>query len=85
MRYYEFLIGSHKIEFFNSFYLKEKVLINGKIKSEKFSVNGTEHFLKINSTEILLQSKRNFFKNPKFKVNLFVNRKLIESKRLTRT
>ncbi len=82
---YEFIFESNKIEFFKTYIFKEFVSVNGETVSEKITIKGTEHFLKINSTEILLQTKRRFLLNRKFKINLFVNRKLIESKTLVST
>ena len=83
-KYYEFIFERNKIEFLKTNFFKEIVLVNGKMVSEKFSVRGTEHFIKINSTEILLQTRSSFLTNRRFRLNLFVNRNLVESKTLQR-
>jgi len=82
MKYYEYNIESNKIEFFNSFFGKETILVNGKKTSEKYSITGTYHFFKINSIEILLKTDYKLFKDRKVELNLFQNRQLIDYKKI---
>ena len=82
MKYYEYNIESNKIEFFNSYFGKETILVNGKKTSEKFSITGTYHFFKIDSVEILLKTDYKLFKDRKIELNLFQNRQLIDYKKV---
>jgi hypothetical protein len=80
MKNYQFNFGTDKIEFATFYFLKETVSVNGNMVSQKFTFKGTEHILKINSTEIVLQTTQKSFKNRSLQLKLFINRKLIESK-----
>ena len=80
MKYYEYNIESDKIEFFNSYFGKETVLVNGKKTSEKFSITGTEHKFKINSTEFEITTEYKLFDDYKFNLHLEQNGKLIDVK-----
>ncbi|MDA9069641.1 hypothetical protein N9K07_02695 [Arenitalea sp.] len=73
---------SNKIEFFNSFFGKETILVNGKKTSEKYSITGTYHFFKINSINILLKTDYKLFKDRKIELNLFQNRQLVDYKNI---
>ena len=80
MKYYEFNIESDKIEFFNSYFGIETVMINGKKVSEKFSLTGTEHKFKINSTDFSIITEYKLFDDHKFNLHLEKNEKLIDLK-----
>ena len=80
MKYYEYNIESDKIEFFNSYFGKETVMVNGKKESEKFSITGTEHEFKINSTEFTIITEYKLFDDHKFNLHLEKNGKLIDLK-----
>lgn len=82
MKYYEYNIESNKIEFHNSFFGKETILVNGKKTSEKYSITGTYHFFKINSVEILIKTDYKLFKDREIELNLFQNRQLADYKRI---
>ena len=82
MKYYEYNMESNKIEFFNSFFGKETILVNGKKTSEKYSITGTYHFFKINSINILLKTDYKLFKDRKIELNLFQNRQLVDYKNI---
>jgi len=82
MKYYEYNMESNKIEFFNSFFGKETILVNGKKTSEKYSITGTYHFFKINSIAILLKTDYKLFKDRKIELNLFQNRQLVDYKNI---
>jgi len=82
MKYYEYNMESNKIEFFNSFFGKETILVNGKKTSEKYSITGTYHFFKINSIDILLKTDYKLFKDRKIELNLFQNRQLVDYKNI---
>ena len=78
MKFYEYNIESDKIEFFNSYFGIETVIVNGKKKSEKFSITGTEHKFKINSTEFVMITEYKLFDDNKFNLHLEKNGKLID-------
>ena len=82
MKYYEYNMESNKIEFFNSFFGKETILVNRKKTSEKYSITGTYHFFKINSINILLKTDYKLFKDRKIELNLFQNRQLVDYKNI---
>jgi len=82
MKYYEYNMESNKIEFFNSFFGKETILVNGKKTSEKYSITGTYHFFKINSINILLKTDYKLFKDRKIELNLFQNRQHVDYKNI---
>lgn len=76
MKYAEFNIENHKIEFLNSVFGIEKVLLNGKTVSEKFSFSGIKHKLNLNSENFILKSKYKQF--DKMEIELVKNGKTIE-------
>jgi hypothetical protein len=78
MKYYEFNINLNKIEFFNSIYGLERVLVNGEPVSKKFSLLGTEHKIKIHTEDWELQSKYELFATKNLELYLKKNGKLIE-------
>mgnify|MGYP003625120135 CR=1 FL=1 len=80
MKYYEYNIESNKIEFFNSYFGKETILVNGKKTSEKFSITGAEHKFKINLTEFQITTEYKLFDDHKFNLHLEKDGKLIDLK-----
>ena len=78
MKYYEYNIESDKIEFYNSYLGIEKILLNEKKVSEKFSITGTEHKFKINSSEFVITTEYKLFDDYKFNLHLEKNGKLID-------
>ncbi|NQU53635.1 MAG: hypothetical protein HQ522_13960 [Bacteroidetes bacterium] len=80
MKYYEYNIGSDKIEFFNSYFGKETILVNGKKTSAKFSITGAEHKFKINSTEFEIITEYKLFDDHKFNLYLKKDGELIDLK-----
>jgi hypothetical protein len=57
MKYAEFNVDSDKIEFLNSFFGIESVLLNGKRISKKFSFSGITHEIKLHARDLILESK----------------------------
>ena len=47
MKYAEYTIENNKVEFFNTVFGKERVLLNGNVISEKHSFSGTDHYFRI--------------------------------------
>lgn len=56
MKYAEFTIDSNKIEYFNSVFGNETVLVSGQEVSNGFSVRGCTHRFKIGSDSFSLKS-----------------------------
>ena len=75
MKYYEFNINLNKIEFFNSIYGLERVVVNGEPVSKKFSLLGTEHKIKIQTEDWELQSKYELFATKNLELYLKKNGK----------
>ena len=78
MKYAEFNIDSNKIEFLNSAFGIETVLLNGKKISKKFSFSGIKHKIRLNSKDLTLESKYKQFNNREIELKLKENEKLIE-------
>jgi len=56
MKYADFKINENTIEFHNSLFGNEKVLVDGKVVSEKFSIFGTKHKFELNKKEYQIKS-----------------------------
>ncbi|MFT6842633.1 MAG: hypothetical protein ACJASR_001402 [Psychroserpens sp.] len=80
MKYAEFNINSNKIEFLNSVFGIESVLLNGKIISKKFSFSGIKHKINLNSDDLTLESKYEQFNKREIKLELRKNGELVEKK-----
>lgn len=80
MKYAEFNIESNKIEFLNSAFGVESVLLNGKTISKKFSFSGIKHKINLNSNNLTLESKYKQFGKSEIKLELKNNNKLLEEK-----
>jgi len=78
MKYAEFNIENHKIEFLNSVFGIESVLLNGKTVSKKFSFSGIKHKLNLNSENFILKSKYKQFDKREIELELVKNGKTIE-------
>ena len=79
MKYAEFNIDSNKIEFLNSLFGIESVLLNGKIISKKFSFSGIKHKIILNSNDLTLESKYRQFGNREIELELKEKERLIFS------
>lgn len=55
MKYAEFTIENYTIEFFNTILGMEKVLLNGKHISNKFSLSGRDHSIKLQDRNLVLK------------------------------
>ena len=78
MKYAEFNIENNKIEFLNSVFGIESVLLNGKTVSKKFSFSGVKHKLKLHSDNFILKSKYKQFDKREIELELVKNGKTIE-------
>jgi hypothetical protein len=70
MKYAEFNIDSNKIEFLNSVFGIESVLLNGKRISKKFSFSGITHEIKLHARDLVLESKCKQFDKKEIKLEL---------------
>lgn len=78
MKYAEFNIEKNKIEFLNSVFGMESVLLNGKTVSKKFSFSGVKNKLNLNSENFILKSKYKQFDKREIELELVKNGKTIE-------
>lgn len=79
VKYYEFIDNDNKIEFYNSIFGIEKILLNGKLISNKFSMFGREHQIKTENDYFSLKSHIKFFGDRVINFELRKNDKLIDS------
>jgi hypothetical protein len=80
MKYAEFNINTNKIEFLNSAFGFESVLLDGKQISKKFSFSGIIHNIKLDSQNLTLESNYEQFGNREIKLELKENGKVLETK-----
>lgn len=73
MKYAEFNIDSNEIEFLNSIFGIESVLLNGKRISKKFSFSGITHEIKLHARDLILESKYKQFDKKEIKLELKEN------------
>ncbi len=78
MKYAEFNIDSNKIEFLNSIFGIESVLLNGKRISKKFSFSGIKHEIKLHARDLILESKCKQFDKKGIKLELKENGELVQ-------
>ena len=78
MKYGEFNIDSNKIEFLNSIFGIESVLLNGKRISKKFSFSGINHEIKLQGKDLILESKYKQFDKKEIKLELKENGVLLK-------
>lgn len=78
MKYAEFNIDSNKIEFLNSVFGIESVLLNGKRISKKFSFSGITHDIKLHARDLILESKYKQFDKKEIKLELKENGELLK-------
>jgi len=70
MKYAEFNIEKNKIEFLNSVFGIESVLLNGIVVSKKFTFSGFNHELDLNSESFILKSKYKQFDKREIELEL---------------
>lgn len=78
MKYAEFNIENNKIEFLNSVFGIECVLLNGKTVSKKFSLSGAKHKLNLKSENFILKTEYKQFDKREIELELVKNGKIIE-------
>ena len=79
MKYAEFNIENNKIEFMNSVFGIESVLLNGKTVSKKFTFSGFSHKVNLNSENFTLKSKYKQFDKREIELELIKNGEIIEN------
>ncbi len=78
MKYAEFNIDSYKIEFYNSLFGNEKILVNKIEVSNKFSFFGTKHKFDLDSDQFILNSSFKALGKRELDLKLKKNEKLIK-------
>ena len=78
MKYAEFNIDSNKIEFLNSIFGIESVLLNGKRISSTFSFSGSNHPIKLKERDLILKIKYIQFDTRDIKMQLMENDILLQ-------
>ncbi len=73
MKYAEFNIDSNKIEFWNSIFGIESVLLNRKRISSNFSFSGSNHPIKLKDRDLILKIKYTQFDTRDIKMQLMEN------------
>ena len=77
MKYAEFNIDSHKIEYWNSLFGTERILVNGTEVSQRFSFFGTKLKFPLNSNNYILSSSYPALGKRMIKLKLEKNGKLM--------
>ena len=80
MKYAEFQLGSNKIEFLNSVFGFESILLNGKIVSRKFSFSGARHKINLNATDYTLETRFKQTDKRRIELDLKEGGNLLESR-----
>jgi hypothetical protein len=78
MKYAEINIENSKIEFLNSVFGIESVILNGNTVSKKFSFSGIQHKFNLNSGNFILKSKYKQFDKREIELVLVQNGMTIE-------
>lgn len=78
MKYAEFNIDSNKIEFFNSIFGIESVLLNGEKISSKLSFSGSHHPIKLQDRNLILKIKYTQFGPKDITMELIENDVLLQ-------
>ena len=78
MKHAQFTIENNSIEFFNTILGMEKVLLNGKNISSKFSFVGADHPIKLQDRNLVLKVSYVPFDNGSIKMQLKENDFLLE-------
>ncbi|MGM1057456.1 MAG: hypothetical protein ACQEWG_16340 [Bacteroidota bacterium] len=79
MKYAQFNIDNNKIEFFNSLFGNEQILVNKIEVSNKFSFFGTKHKFDLSSDHFILSSSFKALGKRELDLKLEKNKKLIEN------
>ncbi|MGA9591265.1 MAG: hypothetical protein WBV11_15655 [Salegentibacter sp.] len=83
MKYAEFQLGSNKIEFLNSVFGFESILLNGRIVSRKFSFSGARHKIKLDSIDYFLETRFKQLDKRQIEIDLKDDENILESKVLS--
>lgn len=79
MKYTEFEINNHKIEFLNSLFGKETICLNGRKVSEKYSITGTNHDFRMDNESFQILSTHVLFHDSPIKLDLVKDQQIIYS------
>lgn len=79
MKFHEFEMSGHRIEFWNSLFGQETIYLDGRKVSERYSFTGTKHFFPLANDLFLLQSEYRLFERPPLKLTLFRGSELVQT------
>lgn len=79
MKYTEFEINNHKIEFLNSLFGKETICLNGRKVSEKYSLTGTKHDFRMDNESFQIISRYKPFRDSAIDLDLIKDKRTIYS------
>jgi len=74
-----FKIESNQIKFINSILGREKIIVDGLEKSNKYSLSGTDHNFKIKEDNFSLISSYKQFDMKEIKLKIYKNGDLVDS------
>jgi len=74
-----FKIDSNEIKFTNSIFGREKLSVDGKEKSNKYSLSGTDHNFKIKEDHFSFVSSYKQFDQKEIKLKIYKNGDLVDS------
>jgi len=74
-----FKIDSNQIKFINSIFGREKIIVDGQEKSNKYSLSGTDHNFKIKDNDFSIISSYNQFDIKEIKLKIYKNGDLVDS------
>jgi len=74
-----FQIESNQIKFINSILGREKIIVDGQEKSNKYSLSGTDHNFKIKEDNFSLISSYKQFDMKEIKLKVYKNGDLVDS------
>ncbi|MGM1055493.1 MAG: hypothetical protein ACQEWG_06365 [Bacteroidota bacterium] len=77
MKYAEFTIDSHKIEFFNSLFGNERIVVNNIEVSNKFCFFGTKHKFDLDYDQFILKTSFKALGKRQLDLKLKRNNKLV--------
>lgn len=74
-----FNIDDKQIKFINSIFGREKIIVDGKEQSSKYSFSGTNHNFKVKNDDFSMVSSYKQFEREEIKLKIYKNGELVES------
>ena len=79
MKFHEFEVPGHRIEFWNSLFGQETICVDGRKVSERYSVTGTKHLFLLANDLFLIQTEYRLLERPPMKMMLFRGSELVQT------